>query len=104
RDRVRPVVAHRQLDDPGVEDDLVDHEILDGRPAPLGEPWRSEGREDHDDPGHQCERDQAEQPQPRTARLLRRSRLGVHWSSTSKKPIQPSSANSVLWAWNMYLP
>ena len=23
---------------------------------------------------------------------------------TSKKPIQPSSANSLTWAWNMYLP
>ena len=88
---------------PGVEGDLVDRQVLDGRAAPLGEPRRSEGREEHDDPGHQRERDQPEQPEPRAARL-RRSRLGVHQSSTSKKPIQPSSANSVLWAWNMYLP
>src|SRR6266542_2831844 len=25
-------------------------------------------------------------------------------ATTSKKPIQPSEANSLLWAWNMYLP
>ena len=29
---------------------------------------------------------------------------GLHQSLTSKKPIQPSSANSDTWAWNMYLP
>ena len=28
----------------------------------------------------------------------------LHQSVTSKKPIQPSSANSLTWAWNMYLP
>ena len=86
-----------------MEGDLVDRQVLDGRAAPLCEPRRSESREEHHDPGHQRERNQAEQPEPRAARF-RRSRLGVHQSSTSKKPIQPSSANSVLWAWNMYLP
>ena len=36
------------------------------------------------------------------AGALGRPRL--HQSSTSKKPIQPSSVNSLTWAWNMYWP
>ena len=38
-------------------------------------------------------------------RVLRRGGgAGLHQSTTSKKPIQPKSANSLTWAWNMYLP
>ena len=87
-----------------MEDDLVDDEILGRRAAPVAEARRAEHGEGHDDRGHERERDEPEQPQPGGARLRRAAGLGCHQSSTSMKPIHPSSANSVLCAWNMYLP
>ena len=51
----------------------------------------------------QRERQQPREPAPEPARR-RGAVAGLHQSTTSKKPIQPRSANSLTWAWNMYLP
>ncbi len=73
------------------------------------EPTRSTERRTrcHDDAD--CEREQEnrhDRPQPPVEPAVRaRRRAGLHQSSTtSKKPIQPSSANSDWCAWNMCSP
>ena len=100
RHRVRPVVAHRQLDRAGREHRPLDRELLGGRPAPLAEARRVERHEQRDPAHDQQQRDQPEQPYRDPQRLLRRRSHHV----TSKKPCQPSSVNSDWCAWNMYLP
>ena len=64
-------------------------------------PDADEGGRDGD---QQHDRHQRQQARPPEAPSGRRHRLGAHASSTSKKPLQPSSANSDWWAWNMKRP
>src|SRR5262249_28180863 len=61
--------------------------------------------EQRDDPGQNDDRQQRpEAPRPRAEATVHGTRAGLHQSTTSKKPIQPSSVNSGWWAWNMNCP
>ena len=88
-----------QLDLPRLEDGALDCQVLLGHPDPI-EPGRVErheqadGEREHDE---RCEPREPGGPAPRG------DGRGFH-QVTSKKPIQPNSANSLTWAWNMYLP
>ena len=95
-----PVVAHVQLDLVRLQHRALDRQLLLRHADPV-EPGRVEQHEQPD--RHREHRQRREPHEPgRPARRLCGGRL--HQSSTSKNPIQPSSANSLTWAWNMYLP
>ena len=91
--RVGPVVAHVQLDLAGSQHRALHRQLLDRHAVAL-EAGRVEGDEQPDRRAEDQQRHEAQQPGTALA----------HQATTSKKPIQPSSANSDTWAWNMYLP
>ncbi len=97
-DRVGPVVAHVQLDLARREHGPLDRQVLLRHPDPV-EPGRVERDEQPDGEREHDERGEAREP----GRTAPGDGGGFH-QLTSKKPIQPSSANSLTWAWNMYLP
>ncbi len=75
---------------------LFDRELLDRRSVSFGEGVPADHRQTD-----QAQREDADDPEGEPP--YRQAAAETH-STTSKKPIQPSSANSDLWAWNMYLP
>ena len=62
-------------------------------------PGASSATNSDDGAGEHHQRHEPGEPRRAQRRAFGRPRL--HQSSTSKKPIQPSSANSETWAWNM---
>src|SRR5829696_8389726 len=104
-DRVGTGIAHREVDLPGTQNGLLHGELFDGRTAALVEPGRAQDDECPEGGGNERERDKGEQPHRylREAGAPGGSSARVHYL-TAKKPIQPSSANSDLWAWNMTWP
>src|SRR4029453_3978174 len=91
RQRRRPPGAHPDRDAFRAERGAFHHESLDRRHV-LGEPVeRPQDQECGGEEGEQPERQQRGGPGPGHAT----------GSTTSKKLIQPSSTNSVWWAWNM---
>src|SRR6185503_1805860 len=96
-DGVRAVVLERQLDLAGMQLRALNCDVLDRDPVAL-EPRRVERDEHADQRAEQHQRQQRGEPRGRSA-----DGSGLH-HTTSKKPIQPNSANSETWAWNMYLP
>ena len=92
---ISPGAQHRALDGDVLDRDAVARQARAGRrrqSAATSSPTRARGTRPS---SHARPR-----PRPRGGGVGRG--LGAH--STSKRPIQPSSANSVLWAWNMYCP
>ena len=92
---VRPGVAKRQLDLVRLELRLLDREFLDRRPRAVGQRVVADDRDRDEHDGDQREDAAGERPEWNAP---------PGHSCTSKKPIQPRSANSVLWAWNMNSP
>ncbi len=88
-----------QLDLARRQNGPLDREVL-LRNADAVEPGRVEGNEQ---PNRKREHDERSEP-GEPGGLAAGERGGFHQSTTSKKPIQPNSANSLTWAWNMYLP
>src|SRR4029079_9090000 len=78
-----------ELDLAGAQDRAADRHVV-GLPA-VTRMRRAAQRDDDDDRDQQSDRD-PEQPE------------AADHSVTSKNPIHPSAANSLLCAWNMYLP
>ncbi|MEJ7704048.1 MAG: hypothetical protein WKF47_10410 [Geodermatophilaceae bacterium] len=123
--RVRSGVADGQLDHLRAQDGALHRQLLDRRPVPFGQRLAAEQSQPEQGRGatttaasasaHRVTADvswvtDAVGDRRRPARVgghpsaPRRKCVGAHQSVTSKKPIQPRSANSVLCAWNMYLP
>src|SRR6185503_18145002 len=76
-----------------LELDAADVELVGGRRLPADEVQQRGTRRGE-------ERDHADEQQERQER----PEAPRHQSTTSKNPIQPSSVNSVWWAWNMKRP
>src|SRR5690606_6848603 len=96
-------VAEREVDPVRLELRALDRDLLDGRPQALGQRVATDERDraQHDrDQRHDRGRERAE-GQARDRRAAGALGARLHQSSTSKTPVQPRSANSVLCAWNM---
>ena len=126
-DRVGPVVAQGQLDLARPQHRALDRDLLDRRPGALAEPGTAEQGEGADRDRDQGQRDRAQRPgrqaaagaalgagpglhqdglpaAPGQLAVGRRGggrALSREGSPTRKNPVQPSSANSLTWAWNM---
>ena len=122
-DRVGAGIADGQLDLAGAQHGALDRQLLDRRAGALPQAGAAEQREAPDRRGDQRQRDQGQGPERQGDLAALGAARGLHqrltrdWSPmsqkaagarrravsppTRKKPIQPSSANSVLCAWNM---
>ena len=98
-DRIGAVVAHVQLDLAGCEHGPLDREVLLRHPHPV-EAGRIESDEQADGEREHDQRGESREPGGPAAG----GDGGGFHQLTSKKPIHPNSANSLTWAWNMYLP
>ncbi len=82
----------------------LDRDVLDRDAVALADPGSVEDGEGRDRDREEQDRDQAEQPgRPGTVPAVGACRLRLD-QETSKNPAQPSSVNSVTWAWNMNRP
>ena len=97
---VRALVAHVQLDFARLQNGALDGQLLLRHADPV-EPRRVQQNEQPD--RHREHRERRHTASHAGRRVLC-AVAGLHHSSTWKKPIQPSSANSLTCAWNMNLP
>src|SRR5262245_47294813 len=97
--------ANRDLT--GLELDPPDVELVARRRLATNEvDERGARRGEHGDGAdeQQNRKQRPHSPRPLAEGFGRRGRAGFHQSTTSKKPIHPSSVNSDWWAWNMKRP
>jgi hypothetical protein len=91
RDGIGAGVADGQVDLPGAQHRALDGDLLDGRAEPLAQRVVADRQQRGQRGDDERERDECERP-------------GGDAQTTSKNPIHPRSANSVLCAWNMKRP